>query len=161
MRNEDKSNGALKRISRIDANPNFSTPNVMQIVRHSHKIVFQMADVAVLRELVQTILERIGRLRIGNHDVRMKEETQESHENNARKRCLRVREKMGAGSQKRHRNSPVTKNSRNGLEKSPCKRVQQEENHEKAHAVGGQHTIPEIPSSIYKIMQPIIYNEHD
>jgi hypothetical protein len=35
-----------------------------KVVRHSRKIVFQMAEVAVPRELFQTILERIGRLRI-------------------------------------------------------------------------------------------------
>jgi hypothetical protein len=34
-----------------------------KVVRHSRKIVFQMAEVAVPRELFQTILERIGRLR--------------------------------------------------------------------------------------------------
>jgi len=33
-----------------------------KVVRHSRKIVFQMAEVAVPRELFQTILERIGRL---------------------------------------------------------------------------------------------------
>jgi len=33
------------------------------VVRHSRKIVFQMAEVAVPRELFQNILERIGRLR--------------------------------------------------------------------------------------------------
>ena len=35
-----------------------------KVVRHSRKIVFQMAEVAVPRELFQTILERIGRLRL-------------------------------------------------------------------------------------------------
>src|ERR1019366_5320633 len=34
-----------------------------KVVRHSRKIVFQMAEVAVPRELFQAILERIGRLR--------------------------------------------------------------------------------------------------
>jgi len=34
-----------------------------KVVRHSRKVVFQMAEVAVPRELFQTILERIGRLR--------------------------------------------------------------------------------------------------
>jgi len=34
-----------------------------KVVRHSRKIVFQMAEVAVPRDLFQTILERIGRLR--------------------------------------------------------------------------------------------------
>jgi hypothetical protein len=34
-----------------------------KVVRHSRKIVFQMAEVAVPRALFQTILERIGRLR--------------------------------------------------------------------------------------------------
>lgn len=34
-----------------------------KVVRHSRKIVFQMAEVTVPRELFQTILERIGRLR--------------------------------------------------------------------------------------------------
>src|SRR5450631_532938 len=34
-----------------------------KFVRNSRKIVFQMAEVAVPRELFQTILERIGRLR--------------------------------------------------------------------------------------------------
>jgi hypothetical protein len=34
-----------------------------KVVRHSRKIVFQMAEVAVPRELFLTILERIGRLR--------------------------------------------------------------------------------------------------
>ena len=34
-----------------------------KVVHHSRKIVFQMAEVAVPRELFQTILERIGRLR--------------------------------------------------------------------------------------------------
>ena len=32
-----------------------------KVVRHSRKIIFQMAEVAVPRELCQTILERIGR----------------------------------------------------------------------------------------------------
>jgi len=53
---------------------------------------------------------------IGNGVIRMKEETQQSHKNNARKRCLRIREKMGVGSQKWHRTSPVPENNRNGLE---------------------------------------------
>jgi hypothetical protein len=35
-----------------------------KVVRHSHKIAFQMAKVAVPRELFQTILERIGRLKL-------------------------------------------------------------------------------------------------
>jgi hypothetical protein len=35
-----------------------------KVVRHSRQIVFQMAEVAVPRELFQTILERIGRLRL-------------------------------------------------------------------------------------------------
>ena len=35
-----------------------------EVVRHSRKIVFQMAEVAVPRELFQTILERIGQLRL-------------------------------------------------------------------------------------------------
>jgi hypothetical protein len=34
------------------------------VVRHSGKIVFQMAEVAVPRELFRAILERIGRLRL-------------------------------------------------------------------------------------------------
>ena len=35
-----------------------------KVVRHSRKIVFQMAEVAVPRELFRAILERIGRLRL-------------------------------------------------------------------------------------------------
>jgi hypothetical protein len=35
-----------------------------KVVRHSRKIVFQMAEVAVSRELFQAILERIGRLKL-------------------------------------------------------------------------------------------------
>jgi hypothetical protein len=35
-----------------------------KVVRHSGKIVFQMAEVAVPRELFWAILERIGRLRL-------------------------------------------------------------------------------------------------
>ena len=35
-----------------------------KVLHHSRKIVFQMAEVAVPRELFQTILERIGRLRL-------------------------------------------------------------------------------------------------
>jgi hypothetical protein len=35
-----------------------------KVARHSGKIVFQMAEVAVPRELFQTILERIGRLKL-------------------------------------------------------------------------------------------------
>ena len=35
-----------------------------KVVRHARKIIFQMAEVAVPRELFQTILERIGRLRL-------------------------------------------------------------------------------------------------
>ena len=35
-----------------------------KVVRHSRKIVFQMAEVAIPRELFQTILERNGRLRL-------------------------------------------------------------------------------------------------
>lgn len=38
---------------------------------------------------------------------------------------------MSVGSQKWHRNSPVSEKNRNGLEKSSCKSVEQEENHEK------------------------------
>src|SRR5271170_6433491 len=34
-----------------------------KVVRHSRQVIFQMAEVAVPRELFQTILERIGRLR--------------------------------------------------------------------------------------------------
>jgi hypothetical protein len=37
---------------------------------------------------------------------------------------------MGVGSQKRHRNSPGPENNRDGLEKSPCKPVEPEENRE-------------------------------
>jgi hypothetical protein len=54
---------------------------------------------------------------IGNGVIRMKEETQQSHENNARKRCLRILEKMGVGNQKWHRNSPVPEKNRGELEK--------------------------------------------
>jgi hypothetical protein len=35
-----------------------------KVVRHCRQIIFQMAEVAVPRELFQTILERIGRLRV-------------------------------------------------------------------------------------------------
>ena len=35
-----------------------------KVARHSGKIVFQMAEVAVPRELFRAILERIGRLRL-------------------------------------------------------------------------------------------------
>jgi len=35
-----------------------------KVARHSHKIVFQMAEVAVPRELFRAILEGIGRLRL-------------------------------------------------------------------------------------------------
>ena len=35
-----------------------------KVVRHSRQIVFQMAEVAVPRELLRAILERIGRLRL-------------------------------------------------------------------------------------------------
>jgi hypothetical protein len=35
-----------------------------KVARHSGKIVFQMAEVAVPRELFRTILERISRLRL-------------------------------------------------------------------------------------------------
>jgi hypothetical protein len=35
-----------------------------KVARHSRKIIFQMAEVAVPRELFQTILERIGRLKL-------------------------------------------------------------------------------------------------
>jgi hypothetical protein len=35
-----------------------------KVVRHSQMIVFQMAEVAVQRELFHAILERIGRLRV-------------------------------------------------------------------------------------------------
>jgi len=34
-----------------------------KVVRHSRKIIFQMAEVAVPRELFRAILERIGRLK--------------------------------------------------------------------------------------------------
>jgi len=77
---------------------------------------------------------------IGNGLIRMKEETQQSHENNARKRCLRIREKMGVGSQLWHRNSPVPVNNRNGLEKSSCQSVEQAEITKKAYAGRGQET---------------------
>ena len=43
-----------------------------KVVRHARKVVFQMAEVAVPRELLfQTILERIGRLGLANCDVGM------------------------------------------------------------------------------------------
>jgi hypothetical protein len=35
-----------------------------KVVRHSRQIIFQMAEVAVLRELFRAILEGIGRLRL-------------------------------------------------------------------------------------------------
>jgi len=35
-----------------------------KVVRHSHKIVFQMAEVAVPRELFRSILQAIERLRL-------------------------------------------------------------------------------------------------
>jgi hypothetical protein len=35
-----------------------------KVVRHTRKIVFQMAEVVVLRELFRVILERIGRLKV-------------------------------------------------------------------------------------------------
>jgi predicted translin family RNA/ssDNA-binding protein len=35
-----------------------------KVVRHSGKIVFQMAEVAVPQELLRAILERIGRLSV-------------------------------------------------------------------------------------------------
>jgi hypothetical protein len=35
-----------------------------KVVRHSRQIVFQMAEAVAPRELFQTILERIGRLRL-------------------------------------------------------------------------------------------------
>jgi hypothetical protein len=35
-----------------------------KVVRHSRQIIFQMAEVAVPRELFRDILERIGRLRL-------------------------------------------------------------------------------------------------
>src|ERR1039458_10271721 len=82
---------------------------------------------------------------IGNRDVRMKEETQQSHENNARKRCLRIREKMGVGSKKWHRNSPVPENNRNGLEKVLANRRNRKIITKKAHAGRGLETIWEIP----------------
>jgi hypothetical protein len=75
----------------------------------------------------------------------MKEETQQSHENNARKRCLRIREKMGVGSQKWHRNSPVPENNRNGLEKVLANRRNRKIITKKAHAGRGLETIWEIP----------------
>ena len=83
---------------------------------------------------------RDGAAEIGNGLIRMKEETQQSHENNARKRCLRIREKMGVGSQLWHRNSPVPVNNRNGLEKSSCQSVEQAEITKKAYAGRGQET---------------------
>ena len=36
----------------------------VKVVRHSRKIIFQMAEVAIPRELFRAILERIGRLRV-------------------------------------------------------------------------------------------------
>jgi hypothetical protein len=36
----------------------------VKVMRHSRKIVFQMAEVAVPRELFQTMLGRIGRLKL-------------------------------------------------------------------------------------------------
>ena len=35
-----------------------------KVVRHSQQVIFQMAEVAVSRELFRTILERIGWLRL-------------------------------------------------------------------------------------------------
>jgi len=35
-----------------------------KVARHSRKSIFQMAEVALPRELLQTIFERIGRLRL-------------------------------------------------------------------------------------------------
>ena len=103
-----------------------------KVARHSGKIVFQMAEVAVPRELFRAILEGIQRLRLAtvlsgerkrlNNRRGILETTEE---------VSRIREKMGVGSQKWHRNGPVPENNRNGLEKSSCEPVEQEENHEK------------------------------
>jgi hypothetical protein len=70
---------------------------------------------------------------IGNGVVRMKKETQQSQENteNHGGGIFSSREKWGVGVPKRHRNSALSENNRNGLEKSSCKSVEQEENYEK------------------------------
>src|ERR1700754_1863800 len=65
-----------------------------------------------------------------------------------RRSCLCLREKMGVGSPKSHRNVPVPKNSRGGLEESPCKSMEQAENHDispkRPHAGRGPETKWEI-----------------
>jgi len=78
-----------------------------KVARHSGKIVFQMAEVAVPRELFRAILEGIQRLRLAtvlsggrkrlNNRRGILETTEE---------VSRIREKMGVGSLKRHRNTP-------------------------------------------------------
>jgi hypothetical protein len=35
-----------------------------KVVRHARQVIFQMAEVAIPRELLRAILERIGRLRL-------------------------------------------------------------------------------------------------
>jgi len=39
-------------------------PGEEKVVHHARQVIFQMADVAIPRELFRAILERIGRLRL-------------------------------------------------------------------------------------------------
>jgi hypothetical protein len=50
----------------------------------------------------------------------------------------------------------VPENNRNGLEKDPCKSVEQEENHEKAHAGRGPEAKWEIPDKMKTIHYSIL-----
>ena len=80
-----------------------------KVVRHSRQIIFQMAEVAVPRELFRGHSGRDWAAEIGNRDVRMKEKVTGL----ARKHMETTEEvsshpgEKGVGSPKRHRNTPL------------------------------------------------------
>ena len=77
-----------------------------KVVRHSRKIVFQMAEVAVPRELFQTILERIGRLRLATAMSGWKADHDENHGNHGGG-VFTIRKKMSIGAKNGVETPPV------------------------------------------------------
>ena len=110
-----------------------------KVVRHSRKIVFQMAEVAVPRELFQTNLERIGRLRVSGSLIRMKEKVKA----NDMKTTASMEEvssppgeHMGGGAFHKsiQNTSHAAENRHGGLGKATCKSMKKDkndQNHEK------------------------------
>ena len=85
----------------------------------------------------------------------MREEAQQSLEYwKPQRRYLRIREKMGVGSQKWHRNSLVPENNRNGLEKVLANRRNRMIITKKAHAGRGLENRIGKPSQMQEGASP-------